>query len=47
VVLDPFFGGSGRIAERALYLGRNVIGADMKEEYLDMAKNRLLQGVLL
>jgi len=47
VILDPFFGGSGRIAERALYFGRNVIGVDMKEEYLEMAKKRLLQGVLL
>lgn len=47
VVLDPFFGGSGRIARVALYLGRNVTGVDLKEEYLEMAKKRLLQGVLL
>lgn len=38
---------SGRIAERALYLGRNIIGVDMKEEYLEMAKKGLLQYNLL
>jgi len=47
ICLDPFGGGSGRLQERALFLGRNAIMVDMKEEYLEMAKSKLLQGVLL
>ena len=44
VVLDPFFGGSWRLARVALNLGRNVIGIDMKEEYLKMAKDIAIYG---
>jgi len=47
ICLDPFGGGSGRLQGRALFLGRNAIMVDMKEEYLEMAKTKLLQGVLL
>jgi len=47
ICLDPFGGGSGRLQERALFLGRDTIMVDMKREYLEMAKSKLLQGVLL
>jgi len=46
IVIDPFVG-SGTTSQAAYRLGRESIGIDLKEEYLDMAKNRLLQGVLL
>ena len=44
VIVDPFFGGSYRLAKEALKLGRNVIGIDMKEEYLEMAKDISIYG---
>lgn len=44
VVLDPFFGDSYRIAKEALKLGRNCIGVDLKEDYLEMAKGVALYG---
>ena len=43
-MVDPFFGGSWRLARVALSLGRNVIGIDMKEEYLEMAKDVAIYG---
>jgi len=46
LVLDPF-AGSGTTCLAAYRLGRRTIGIDIKEEYLEMAKKRLLQGVLL
>lgn len=45
VVLDPFVG-SGTTAAVAKYLGRRYIGIDLKEEYLDISKNRLKQETL-
>lgn len=50
IVLDPFVG-SGTTAIVAKRMGRHYIGIDIKEEYCEMAKNKLrnqvYQGVLL
>jgi len=46
LVVDPFVG-SGTTCVVAYRLGRRTIGIDLKEEYLEMAKSKLLQGVLL
>jgi len=46
VVLDPFVG-SGTTCEVAYHLGRNAIGIDASAKYLDMAIERVKQGVLL
>lgn len=42
VVLDPFFG-SGSTAIAASALGRSWIGIELSEEYIQMAKRRLMQ----
>lgn len=42
MVLDPFIG-SGTTAEAAMKLGRNYIGIDIKEEYCQLAQDRLSQ----
>lgn len=46
VVFDPFVG-SGTTCHVAYELGVRSIGVDIVEEYLEMSKKRLLQGVLL
>lgn len=40
IVFDPFIG-SGTSAVAALKLGRNIIGVDNNEEYLNIAKQRI------
>ena len=40
VVLDPFVG-SGQTTKVAVELGRNAVGYDTKQEYLDYARTRL------
>lgn len=45
-VLDPFIG-SGTTAVVARGAGRSCIGFDINAEYLEIAKKRLAQGVLL
>ena len=45
VVLDPF-AGSGTTCEVAYHLGRTAIGIDASAKYLDMAIERVKQGVL-
>lgn len=40
IVLDPF-SGSGTVPLVATKLGRNYIGIDLKQEYIDMAKERM------
>lgn len=40
IVLDPFMG-SGTTGVVAQKLGRNFIGIDIKEEYLEIARNRI------
>lgn len=44
VVLDPFGGGSGRLAREAMKLGRRFIGVDLKEDYLEMSRECILYG---
>ena len=44
VVLDPF-SGSGTTGMVALQHGRNYIGLDLNESYLDLAKKRIEDGV--
>ncbi len=44
-VLDPFFG-SGTVGAVAKPGGRNYLGIELNEEYAEMAKQRLSQGVL-
>jgi len=46
VVLDPFVG-TGTVCRVALNLARRAIGVDISALYLEMTKNKLLQGVLL
>ena len=46
VVLDPF-AGSGTTCEVAYHLGRNAVGVDASAKYLDMAIERVKQGVLV
>jgi DNA modification methylase len=45
VVLDPFMG-SGTTAVACKQLGRNFIGFEISQEYVDIANKRLEQGVL-
>ncbi len=45
IVLDPF-AGSGTTCEVAYHLGRTAIGIDASAKYLDMAIERVKQGVL-
>ena len=40
VILDPFVG-SGTTCKMAKQLGRNYIGIDISQEYIDIAKERL------
>lgn len=40
VVLDPFFG-SGTVGEVARKLGRNFVGIELHEEYVDIARKRI------
>lgn len=42
IVLDPFMG-SGTTALVSLKLGRNFIGFDLNPEYIEFAKNRIIQ----
>lgn len=44
VVLDPFFG-SGTTGIAAVKNGRACIGVDIKQEFIEIAKQRLLPGV--
>lgn len=46
IVLDPFVG-SGTTALVAQRLGREYIGIDSNLKYCEMARNRLLQGMLV
>lgn len=46
VVLDPFIG-SGTVAEVSREVGRKYIGIELNPEYIDMAKDRLQQQILL
>jgi hypothetical protein len=46
IVLDPFIG-SGTVAAVSKKHGRKFVGIDLKGEYIDMAKPRLAQEVLL
>ena len=43
-VLDPFLG-SGTTAVAALQLNRNVIGIELNEEYMKIAKARIAEEV--
>ena len=45
IVLDPFVG-SGTTAKMAKYNKRKYIGIDISQEYIDIAKQRLVQSVL-
>ncbi len=45
IVIDPFLG-SGTTAVACKQLGRNYIGFEISQEYVDMANKRLEQGVL-
>ncbi len=42
VVLDPFFG-SGTVGQVARNLGRDFLGVELNEEYVEIARKRLLQ----
>jgi len=46
LILDPFLG-SGTTAVAAKQLGRKCIGIELEQKYLDIAVDRLRQGVLL
>ena len=41
-VLDPFFG-SGTVGEVCLDLGRKFVGIELKQEYAEIARRRLLK----
>jgi len=45
LVLDPFVG-SGTTLVAAADLGRNAVGFDLKKEYIELSKSRLLQSHL-
>jgi len=45
-VLDPFLG-SGTVGLVSLKLGRRVLGIELKEEYAEIARNRLGQDLPL
>ncbi len=45
IILDPFMG-SGTTAVACKQLGRNFIGFEISQEYVDIANKRLEQGVL-
>ena len=45
IILDPFMG-SGTTAVACKQLGRNFIGFEISQEYVDIANKRLQQGVL-
>ncbi len=45
LVLDPFVG-IGTTLVAAQDLNRNAVGFDLKQEYIDVAKSRLIQGKL-
>ena len=45
IVLDPF-NGSGTTTKMAREMGRRYIGIDINEEYCEIAKKRLAQGLL-
>ena len=40
IVLDPFIG-SGSTALAAIQLGRNYVGIDINEEYIELARKRI------
>jgi len=44
IVLDPFIG-SGTTALAAISLNRNYIGFDISEEYVELAKTRIVQDI--
>jgi site-specific DNA-methyltransferase (adenine-specific) len=44
IVLDPFIG-SGTTALAAITLKRNFIGFDISEEYVELAKQRIIQDI--
>ncbi|MGN6629717.1 MAG: DNA methyltransferase, partial [Candidatus Nitrosocosmicus sp.] len=44
-LLDPF-NGSGQTTKVAYNLDRRFLGIDIKQEYVDLAKNRLLNEPL-
>jgi DNA modification methylase len=41
IVLDPFFG-SGTVGMVAIETGRKCVGVELKSDYVDIAKQRLL-----
>lgn len=43
IVLDPFIG-SGTTAMVADYHGRDCVGIDLSEDYLDIARQRIAVG---
>lgn len=45
ILLDPFLG-SGSLAEAALRNGRQVVGFEIREDYIAIARNRLEQYLL-
>ena len=45
-VLDPFVG-SGQTTKVAIELGRNAVGYDTKQEYLDYTRSRLEEPLKL
>lgn len=46
IILDPF-NGSGTTTKMAKHLKRNFIGIDISEKYCEIARQRLLQDILL
>lgn len=44
IVLDPFIG-SGTLAELCIEINRNFIGIDLSEEYCEIAKERINNGI--
>jgi DNA modification methylase len=41
--MDPF-NGAGATSKSAIDLGRNALGFDIEPKYVDLAKQRLVQG---